>query len=249
MYKRQARRGRGIRDDVDTAIKVGEQVGQVVIGPAGAVEVGQAPQQLRQDLLVVAAELRRAVVGQHDPLRRVVVHIDHQRRDLLQALGLRAAPTVLTSDDPHPAFLDKDTAEETVPVDRLGDHVDVAAVRVVRVRFEVADRHEPVGLGNEGRHIDSGAGEGWLIVNDKQQPDWAKMQEQLRAGFAEVGKTLEQTGRIWVAQGSMGWAFRGDLEKLREALDAMSPELVAEVSAAAALLGSACDANLARRDV
>ncbi|WP_424533652.1 hypothetical protein ACOZ38_25285 [Sphaerisporangium viridialbum] len=86
-------------------------------------------------------------------------------------------------------------------------------------------------------------------MNDKQQPDWAKMQEQLRAGFAEVGKALEQTGRIWVAQGSMGWAFRGDLEKLREALDAMSPELVAEVSAAAALLGSACDANLARRDV
>jgi hypothetical protein len=45
----------------------------------------------------------------------------------------------------------------------------------------------------------------------------------------------------------MGWAYRGDLEQLRARLEKMPPEFVAELSAAAALLTSACDEELRRR--
>ncbi|WP_433355599.1 hypothetical protein ACQP25_17170 [Microtetraspora malaysiensis] len=76
----------------------------------------------------------------------------------------------------------------------------------------------------------------------QQQPDWAKMTEQLGQAFKQMGRTL-------AAQGAMGWAYRGDLEQLRSSLATMSPEHVAELSAAAALLTSACDEELQRRGV
>ncbi|WP_435891542.1 hypothetical protein [Nonomuraea angiospora] len=58
--------GRGILDDFDTATEVGEQVVQVVVGPAGAVEVVEAAQQLGKHLVAVRAELGGPVIREHD---------------------------------------------------------------------------------------------------------------------------------------------------------------------------------------
>ncbi|RBQ21577.1 hypothetical protein DP939_02375 [Spongiactinospora rosea] len=80
-------------------------------------------------------------------------------------------------------------------------------------------------------------------MND--QPDLAKI-------FAEAGaklqQGLQQAGNTLTVQGAMGWAYRGDLEKLAAALRGMSTEQLREVSAAAALLASTADEELAGRD-
>ncbi|GAA3840842.1 hypothetical protein GCM10022226_74150 [Sphaerisporangium flaviroseum] len=46
---------------------------------------------------------------------------------------------------------------------------------------------------------------------------------------------------------ALGWACRGDLELLGQTLSTMTPEKLTELSAAAAMLGSACEEQLTQR--
>src|SRR5687768_15197979 len=62
--------------------------------------------------------------------------------------------------------------------------------------------------------------------------------QALAAGLASFNETLRQGNRIMSAQAAMGWAYRGDLDALRDVLAGMEPEQLQEVSAAAALLAS-----------
>ncbi|MFI6509179.1 hypothetical protein ACIBCT_16355 [Streptosporangium sp. NPDC050855] len=100
--------------------------------------------------------------------------------------------------------------------------------------------------------VDGSAPQGGMIggvMNDdaSRQPDWEKISRQFEEGMAQFAKASAQAGHVLAVQGAMGWAYRGDLEKTREVLAEMSPEQVAEVSAAASLLGSVCDEELLRR--
>lgn len=52
---------------------------------------------------------------------------------------------------------------------------------------------------------------------------------------------MQHTGHILTAQGAMGWAYRGDLEKARQVLQKLPADKLAEVSAAAAALSSLAD--------
>ncbi|GAA4600002.1 hypothetical protein GCM10023194_81060 [Planotetraspora phitsanulokensis] len=85
------------------------------------------------------------------------------------------------------------------------------------------------------------------MTEQQQAPDWAQVEEALKAGAASLGKALERFRLTLAAQGALGLAYRGDLESLGPALARMTPEQLVEVSAAAALLGSSCDEELARR--
>lgn len=71
--------------------------------------------------------------------------------------------------------------------------------------------------------------------------DQPNFEEAFRKAGAEFGKALGQVGAILSAQGAMGWAYRGDLEQLRAALEALPAGQVREISAAAALLASTAD--------
>lgn len=69
-----------------------------------------------------------------------------------------------------------------------------------------------------------------------------------RADFVAKFKTsVEHAGHILGAQAAMGWMFRGDLAKARGALEKLTPEKLAEVSAAAAALSSLADEVAAGR--
>jgi hypothetical protein len=46
---------------------------------------------------------------------------------------------------------------------------------------------------------------------------------------------------------AMGWAYRGNVERVEEAVAGMGPDHLRQVSAAAALLGDAADQELGRR--
>lgn len=47
--------------------------------------------------------------------------------------------------------------------------------------------------------------------------------------------------RVLVAQGAMGWAYRGDLDQLHVVLATLTPDHLRELSTAAAMLSSAAD--------
>ncbi|WP_433426322.1 hypothetical protein ACQP1V_43305 (plasmid) [Microtetraspora malaysiensis] len=81
----------------------------------------------------------------------------------------------------------------------------------------------------------------------EQQPDWDKVTKQIGEAAGKAAEAFKQVGRTLAAQSAMGWAYRGDLQQLQATLGAMTPEHVAELSSAAALLTSACDEDLRRR--
>lgn len=49
---------------------------------------------------------------------------------------------------------------------------------------------------------------------------------------------LTHVGHIAVAQGAMGWMYRGDLDKARETLQELDAEVLTEVALAASVLGT-----------
>lgn len=71
-----------------------------------------------------------------------------------------------------------------------------------------------------------------------EQPNY---EEAFRKAGQELGKAFGQMQAVLAAQGAMGWAYRGDLERLRVALEALPVGQVREISAAAALLTSTAD--------
>lgn len=75
-------------------------------------------------------------------------------------------------------------------------------------------------------------------------PEWAR---NLHKAAADLGKGLTQAGNVLVAQGAMGWAYRGDLNQARTALAVMTPDQLVEVSAAATLLAALCDEEMSSR--
>jgi hypothetical protein len=56
-----------------------------------------------------------------------------------------------------------------------------------------------------------------------------------------VAAELAGMRHTMAAQGAMGCAYRGDLDELRDALEALPAEQLQEISAAAALLASMAD--------
>ncbi|WP_433382768.1 hypothetical protein [Streptosporangium sp. CA-115845] len=77
-----------------------------------------------------------------------------------------------------------------------------------------------------------------------ETPEWAKA---LQNAAAEMSKGLAQASRILAAQGAMGWTYRGDLEAARQALAALPPDHLQEISAAAAALASLADEALTQK--
>lgn len=75
-------------------------------------------------------------------------------------------------------------------------------------------------------------------------PEWAR---NFQNAAAEFGKGIGQMQRTLAAQGAMGWAFRGDLDGTRNALTAMQPEQLCELSAAASMLAALADEELSTR--
>lgn len=75
-------------------------------------------------------------------------------------------------------------------------------------------------------------------------PEW---QRNFEKAAAAVGKSLAQVGHVFAAQGAMGWTYRGDLAGARNALKAMSPDQLQEISAAASMLAALADEELATR--
>jgi len=61
----------------------------------------------------------------------------------------------------------------------------------------------------------------------------------------KVGKAFQQAGHVLTAQAAMGWVMRGDLDAARNTLRGLPPEMLHEVSAAAAALTSLADEVLA----
>ncbi|ANZ35217.1 hypothetical protein BBK82_03165 [Lentzea guizhouensis] len=72
-----------------------------------------------------------------------------------------------------------------------------------------------------------------------------KAGEDFAAALGEAAKKLQQglenTGHILTAQGAMGWVYRGDLPKARQALGKLPVDKLAELSAVAAALSSLAD--------
>lgn len=91
------------------------------------------------------------------------------------------------------------------------------------------------------------------MATSEQQPPFgsAEWQRQFEQSMAEAGRQIgtafSQAGNIFAAQGAMGWAFRGDVEKTRAALANMTPDQVREVSAAASMLAALADEELSTR--
>lgn len=54
-------------------------------------------------------------------------------------------------------------------------------------------------------------------MNEKP-PDWARKLEQ---ASHELQNGLAQAGNILAAQGAMGWAYRGDIDATRRAINSM----------------------------
>jgi hypothetical protein len=75
-------------------------------------------------------------------------------------------------------------------------------------------------------------------------PEWAR---NFQNAANELGKSLAQVGSVFAAQGAMGWAFRGDIDATRNALAAMQPEQLRELSAAASMLAALADEELSTR--
>lgn len=69
-----------------------------------------------------------------------------------------------------------------------------------------------------------------------------------RAAFAKIGNLLAQAQNVLIAQGAMGWAYRGDLGRLREALAKADAETLRQISVAAGALASMADEALAGRE-
>ncbi|GGK90394.1 hypothetical protein Ppa06_58030 [Planomonospora parontospora subsp. parontospora] len=71
--------------------------------------------------------------------------------------------------------------------------------------------------------------------------------EDIAAAFTRLTKSFASVSRTLAAQNAMGWAYQGNLARLEEVLARMDAEQVRGLSAAAALLEGAADAELARR--
>jgi hypothetical protein len=69
------------------------------------------------------------------------------------------------------------------------------------------------------------------------------------AAFAKFGHLLAQAQSVLIAQGAMGWAYRGDLDQLRKALGKADVETLRQTSVAAGALASMADEALAGREV
>ncbi|WP_280410557.1 hypothetical protein [Nocardia asiatica] len=67
--------------------------------------------------------------------------------------------------------------------------------------------------------------------------DW----EQVAANLRQAGEGFARAGQTWTVQGAMGWMFRGDIDRARDALRRIPRERLVEVSAAAAALSSLAD--------
>lgn len=84
-------------------------------------------------------------------------------------------------------------------------------------------------------------------MNGKQEFDFESFDKSLKEATKGFAKVLAQMQRTMAAQAAMGWAYRGDLTGVRRVLKGMQPDHLAEVSAAASLLASACDEEVQRR--
>jgi len=70
---------------------------------------------------------------------------------------------------------------------------------------------------------------------------FAALRENLEKIGQNVSRSLEDASRIAAAQGAMGWMMRGDLEKARAVLSALSGDRLSEISATAAALAALAD--------
>jgi len=99
-----------------------------------------------QGLCVVFREVVRAVVGEKDFQRLVVVALDPNSRDLHRAGILRRFPAVITGQDEARGLLRDHRAIEAVVDDALGNRYRIAAPGVLRVRLQRVHRDEFVFL-------------------------------------------------------------------------------------------------------
>ncbi|GAA1024080.1 hypothetical protein Aple_095260 [Acrocarpospora pleiomorpha] len=72
--------------------------------------------------------------------------------------------------------------------------------------------------------------------------------QALREAAKRLGQSAGHAAHIFHAQAAMGWVYRGDLDRLHEVLERMTPDQLQELSTAAALLGSAADEALREKN-
>ena len=127
---------------LDVLVGLVEQFGQFVLVVAGAHGgVFQGRQQFGQRVDVVRTQVRRAVVGQDDALRRVLIDIDVRHQDFLPAQLPGCEVRVVPGEDLVVAPVDDERLEHLVGLQRLGDFIDVAHARVLVVRDDGEDGH------------------------------------------------------------------------------------------------------------
>jgi hypothetical protein len=148
--------GRLIGDGVGVAVTLGlgehagDELGDVVGPIRGPREVARRRllfEDRRQERLVVRAEVGAAIVGKKKSARGGVVEIDHSRREVLPAQGPGGPDDVVPGHDPHRALLDDHGTELPEATQALGDRLEVAPSRILRMQGQTRDRDD------EGREL------------------------------------------------------------------------------------------------
>jgi hypothetical protein len=113
---------------------------------ARAVEVGQALEDLGQQLVVVAGQVRASVVDQQDARRLLVGYLDEGGGELCEAELARGGQDVVSGQH-LAALVGHHRAVLAVAAQAVLDGLEVSAARVVRVGAKLLDGDEKLGQG------------------------------------------------------------------------------------------------------